>query len=396
VRERKILFISHDGNRTGAPFVLLHFLKWFREHANIPFMVLLRNGGPLEAEFAKLAPTMVFSKEISQPDGVLKRAQALIGGQELVKQRMIARLKKQYLDASIGLIYSNTITNGEVLEVLSDLGCPVISHIHELEFWIRYRTDPKNIKQVLSHTHHYIAGAEVAKENLIQNHGVHAERIDVIYECIPTELEASPHSYALTRQQLGIPPDALVVGAAGTTDWRKAPDLFVQLANSVHRRCRPRTVHFIWVGGETQGRRFEELWHDVRCAGLQDRVHFVGARTNYLDYLACFDVFTLVSREDCFPLVMLEAGLFSKPIVCFDAAGGAKEFVETDCGFVIPYLDVEAMAEKVTMLLKSTELRSELGRRAAYKARDRHDVAVIAPRVLQVIERFFDLKAAEL
>jgi glycosyltransferase involved in cell wall biosynthesis len=127
----------------------------------------------------------------------------------------------------------------------------------------------------------------------------------------------------------------------------------------------------------------------VHCAGLQDRVHFVGARTNYLDYLASFDVFTLVSREDCFPLAMLEAALFSTPIVCFDSAGGAKEFVESDCGFVIPFLDVQAMAEKVAMLLESAELRDDLGRRAANKVRDRHDISVIAPRILQVIKRFF-------
>ena len=31
--------------------------------------------------------------------------------------------------------------------------------------------------------------------------------------------------------------------------------------------------------------------------------------------------------------------------VCFGEAGGAREFVEEDAGFVVPYLDVPAMAE---------------------------------------------------
>ena len=38
------------------------------------------------------------------------------------------------------LIYSNTVTNGELLERLEPLDCPVISHIHELEYWTRWET----------------------------------------------------------------------------------------------------------------------------------------------------------------------------------------------------------------------------------------------------------------
>jgi glycosyltransferase involved in cell wall biosynthesis len=81
---------------------------------------------------------------------------------------------------------------------------------------------------------------------------------------------------------------------------------------------------------------------------------------------------------------VLEGRCFSNPIVCFDAAGGAKELVERDCGFVMPYLDMDAMAEKVVVLLESPELRNEMGRRAANKTHERHDISVVAPRILRV------------
>jgi glycosyltransferase involved in cell wall biosynthesis len=62
-----------------------------------------------------------------------------------------------------------------------------------------------------------------------------------------------------------------------------------------------------------------------------------------LKYFAAFDVFALVSREDPFPVVCLEAASLGKPIVCFNSSDGEKEFVENDCGFVVPDLDIEIM-----------------------------------------------------
>ncbi|MDH6063711.1 hypothetical protein, partial [Umezakia ovalisporum] len=40
--------------------------------------------------------------------------------------------------------------------------------------------------------------------------------------------------------------------------------------------------------------------------------------------------------------VCLEAASLGKPILCFDKAGGEPEFVEDDCGFIVPYLDLDA------------------------------------------------------
>ncbi|NJL53053.1 MAG: hypothetical protein HC930_14205 [Hydrococcus sp. SU_1_0] len=49
-------------------------------------------------------------------------------------------------------------------------------------------------------------------------------------------------------------------------------------------------------------------------------------------------------------------------------AGGEKEFVEDDCGFVVPYLDIQTMADKVILLLDNQDLREkweiELGKKS--------------------------------
>jgi glycosyltransferase involved in cell wall biosynthesis len=64
------------------------------------------------------------------------------------------------------------------------------------------------------------------------------------------------------------------------------------------------------------------------------------------------------------------------------------EFVEHDCGYVVPYLDIECMAAKVTKLLTSAELRQRLGENASQKVRERHDIQISAPKIVDIIHRF--------
>jgi len=64
---------------------------------------------------------------------------------------------------------------------------------------------------------------------------------------------------------------------------------------------------------------------------------------------------------------MLEAASLSKPILCFDKSRVAKEFVGTDCGVVVPYLDINKMAEEIIKTLENSEYPTTLGRNAAKK-----------------------------
>lgn len=368
-----ILFISHYAGRTGAPILLLNFLKWFKANTDIPFEILLKGDGQLRPEFETLGQVMIWPPN-PPPQ---------------TKSTHLAHLREHLRQANIGLIYSNTITNGEVLADLAILNCPVITHVHELEFWINYRAGTQNLNQVKKYTNHYIAVSQAVKQNLVRNLCIPEANIDVVYGFIPTQLDPiNQTTLRHLREQLKIPQEAWVVGASGTTDWRKGPDLFIQLARTIQQRYLEQPVHFIWVGGKKEGPDFETLWHDIKHAGLEAHIHFVGTHPNPLDYFALFDVFTLVSREDPFPLVNLELALLGKPIVCFDGAGGAKEFVQDDCGFVVPYLDIGAMADKVIELLNSPELRQQLGQKAAKKVRDRHDTTIQAPQLLSVIQQF--------
>jgi glycosyltransferase involved in cell wall biosynthesis len=388
---QKILFISHDASRTGAPIFLLNFLRWLKENSDISFEILLKNGGELQREFEAIAPVLLFHQETPVKRGLLTKIRDRIGFQAKAKAAYYKLLKEKLIRDNIGLIYANTVANGEVLAFLSSLGCPTICHVHELEHWICHRTGLKKFELVKRYTQNYIAVSEAVKRNLVENHNIPAEKIYLNYPFIPIHSDSiSPHQQTreLILETLGIPQEAKLVCGSGTTDWRKAPDLFIQLARAVSKKYCENPVYFLWIGGKKEGANFDELWYDVKKLGLEEYIRFLGIQLNPLDYFAASDIFALVSREDPYPLVCLEAASLGKPIVCFDDAGGEKEFVEDDCGFVVPYLDIETMATKVVSLLNCPELCQELGQRAQQKVEQRHNIQVVAHQLLTVIEKF--------
>jgi glycosyltransferase involved in cell wall biosynthesis len=392
---KPLLIVSHDASATGGPVLLLHLLRWLRSETEFDFRVALKKSGVLAEQFSQLAPVVVFGGAArSLPARIVDRVMPNGARNYLIANRFRRALGTD----RYALIYSNTLVNGEVLRLVRDQQCPLISHVHELDYMLWRLASPADLAYSLERTSHFIAGSEAVARNLVDNHGVGAARIDVVHEFIPLdELDSDRLGgpARIIRSELGIPEDAIVAGAAGTLDWRKGYDLFIMMAIEALRAQCPRELHFVWIGGTGIRHIPVEIGHDLRKLGLEQRIHFAGHRSNYLDYIAAFDMLCLTSREDCFPLVMLESAALGKPVLCFAESGGSPEFVQADAGFVVPYLDTRAMAARVLELAANCALRRDLGRRGASRVRERHNVAVIAPRIADIIRRTIGAQSLE-
>jgi glycosyltransferase involved in cell wall biosynthesis len=377
--KKEILFISHEASRSGAPILLLQFLRWFKENTDISFRIILVIGGELEAEFAKLGPTLVFEQKFSPKL------------YERIKTRFFPfdpslRLKQWFVDTNIGLIYSNTVVNGNILEDLKFLDCPIISHAHELEYIIQcYGID--SFEKTKRYTTHFIACANVVKDNLVENHNILSQNISVIHEFTPIDaINENSLNLKLLESELNLSEPTFIVGGSGSSsDWRKGADLFIQLAYIVKSKAKNISIRFVWIGKHQKGAKYLAVQQDIVKADLENYIHFIGSKSNPLDYFSGFDLFALTSREDPYPVVCLESALLGKPIICFDKGGGEPEFVENDCGFVIPYLDLNTMANRIIELYHSPELRQMLGENAKKKVIERHSLEIAASKILEVI-----------
>ena len=220
----------------------------------------------------------------------------------------------------------------------------------------------------------------------MDNHSVPAEQLEAIYAFIDVENEfAGREKRERMRRKLELTPDTVAVFGCGTRDWRKAPDLFVEVAEQL-TASGIQDFRFFWIGAAIPG-EYDDLEDGLERRGVREHVSFLGTQSNPRDFFCAGDIFLLSSREDPFPLVCLEAADAKMPTVCFADAGGMPDFVEDDGGIVVPHGDIRAMSEAVAGLVADRERRESLGRRARQKLLERHTVDIAMPEILHVIRQ---------
>ncbi len=350
---KKVLFIGHDASRTGAPLLLLEVVRWLKYNSEISPHFLLLKGGDLEEEYKSLGPVDFIStgKTLPKYNQILKK----IG---LLKENKIT-LAERYPEDEFPIIYANTIAT---LGCIRDLACEnrkIIHHIHELSYITESFTTVDNFKEISLKTNLYIAASRSVKQYLIDTINICQEKVMVIHEFPISTAIGKVSSRDLVRVELGIPKEAFVIGMCGWPQWRKGPDLFVQIANIVINKKRRDNAYFIWLGGSKETHVAYE--YDLAKLNIESKCFFIEHMQDPEKFYDCLDLYALTSREDPFSVAMLEAGLRSVPIVCFKDSGGATELVQDEGGISVPYVDVEAMSEAVCFYNDNETIKSNHG-----------------------------------
>lgn len=369
--EPLIIFVGHYAGRTGAPISLLRIVEWFAINANHPCIVVLNNGGPLVEEYAKCATVHLWNQPCQPQRDLRNRINAVLRRSGPTEQERLSQHQTAIVSSlsthNVGAIFNNTGVNGHILEALkSVLHVPIISRIPELEAYMRKNNENRSVDRVLALSEHFVAVSQSVKDNLVHRHAVSPERVSVVHgACATSRLVRGAGKL---REKLHIPEDAFVVGGCGTMDWRKGIDLFIQVANRAVKSLDCADTYFCWIGGCVSESTCIEFHYEIELLSLSERLFFLGEVADTAPYLADLDLFLLTSREDPFPLVMLEAARQGVPIVCFEDGGGGPEFVDSTAGITVPMLDVAGMTQAVKDLKGAPELRSVLGRGAYQKS----------------------------
>ncbi len=346
-------------------------------------MVVARDG-PLVVDYERWASVLVASHH-AEPAEPVAAALRRAGHEELAQVASDRWLRHRL--RRVGhhdLVHVNAASPATV-DLLAHLpdserSVPVVAHIHELDIGLRHNLEPEQLDLLLDRADHLVAVSRAVAENLVRHHGVPADRIAVHHGFVDTGHLPVPGERDGLRRRLGIGPDAFVVGSVGLPDWRKAPDLLLQVAWRLRRQHPEIDLHVLWVGGAGDAPDRWQLEDEAERLGLGGRAHFVPDVVDAMPHLGAMDLFALPSRQDAFPLAALEAATAGLPIVCFDT-GGAPELVGEDAGVVLPYPDLDGFAGAVAELAGDRDRRTALGTAAAARVRARHDIEVAAPRL---------------
>ena len=169
-------------------------------------------------------------------------------------------------------------------------------------------------------------------------------------------LVAAPARRGEMRRELGLPPDAPLVGIVARLAPVKAHEVFLAAAKAM-APVRPDIV-FLIVG---DGERRAELETAARASGLGDRVRFLGWRADLDRLYADLDIVVLTSKNEGSPVALIEAMAAGRPVVSTRAGGVEDVVTDGETGVVVPIGDAPAVARAVVDLLEDPSRAARLG-----------------------------------
>jgi glycosyltransferase involved in cell wall biosynthesis len=182
-----------------------------------------------------------------------------------------------------------------------------------------------------------------------------------------TRFRPNSDARSVIRNEIGIAPDALVIGLVARFHPMKDFPTFFQAAA---RFARTRDNAYFVLCGDGVDRDNDAVLNMVGEAGLHDRVRLLGARDDMQDVYPAFDTLALSSAYgEGFPNVLIEAMACGIPCVATDV--GDSRAIVADTGVVVPPRDPDALVcgwETVTSAGRS------LGERARARAVDHYSI----------------------
>lgn len=209
-----------------------------------------------------------------------------------------------------------------------------------------------------------IAVSDAILRNMDQ-HKIRSKAIQRIYDGIDPGLFEGPFHRAEIRKGLGIPPDGKVIGIIGNVRYWKGQRYFLEAFELLSRRHPD--VHGLIAGGWSDLDReyVESLLQRVRDAGLENRVRFLGYRSDIPALLSILDVFVHASVEpEPFGMVLLEAMAAKVPVIATKFGGPAEILDRGRCGTLVPPKDPGAIAEECSRYFTDERRRSDIVEKA--------------------------------
>jgi glycosyltransferase involved in cell wall biosynthesis len=121
--------------------------------------------------------------------------------------------------------------------------------------------------------------------------------------------------------------------------------------------------------------------------GIASRVRFLPWSDNAREIFDEIDIFVLPSRNEGFPLAIVEAMLAARPVVATDV-GSVREAVEHGkTGLVVAVDDVLALREGIARLARDPDLRQQMGEAGRTRALGRFTAAAMAREFERLYER---------
>jgi glycosyltransferase involved in cell wall biosynthesis len=282
------------------------------------------------------------------------------------------QLKKICSELKIDLIHLNDShsINIYILACLAGLKVPAVLHRH-VNIPI---TNP--VKYNYSKIIHIFCVSNEVKKTAAST--ISVDKLSVIHPGIPLQqydlMQKREENFI--KKMFSIPEEATLTGIVSAIAKEKNIDEFIEIANILIEKNK--NNHFIIVGDGS-------LYNTYKTTYSNSHIHFTGFRDDIKEVLSCLDVFLFTSKNEGFPLVLLESMVCKVPVVSHYFPS-ANELVENNkTGFI--YTDIKNAVEKIELLISNNSIRKNITDNA-YQFVQQFDVTLMCK---QIEEKYTEL-----
>ncbi len=332
----KILFINPTGFFTGAEVFLKNLARYFQKtEGYFYFPAKGTLADYLSRDFKVYVPIRTTRPYLGFFLALVARV-FKADVERLYLKRLHRKLKPD-------IWYINTLNSHRFCKMAQEMGIPYVVHFHELPSMYE-RVRPEELKHILSSAKLCIGCSSLVLEKL-QTLG--ARRTGKFFEVV--DIAQVHHDRGLVSKEIEqheiTASTKFTWVMSGSMSYRKGLDFIPQIAERLKD-----VANIVWIGYGRSGFRYY-VEQQIDQFDLSN-VFLVGDKhEDYYAWMDSADGFMLTSREDPFPLVMIEAAALGKPIVSFDS-GGAGEFILPGMGEVVENYNIEAFVQAMQRVMQ--------------------------------------------
>ncbi len=353
MRRKKILFISNKATRNGADRILINAVTYLDRNQFEP-LVLLNTDGSSREEFKSLASTHLFYLDKPGKFSTLIR---------YFLPFVYTFFKKRYFHSLLSrfkpdVLYINTISQNVYVQEALQVPVRKVVHLHEIDFSVMIYFPYRWVNQLMQAADHIIACSGAVRDFFLRNFILEENKLSVVYESIDFRRFDGKMPTVTSYMPERRTPDEVWIGASGQPQFRKGTDLFIEIAHLLMTSQLQKKVRFFWIGGSTklhQDAYMHTMRQLVKRYGLETEVVFMEEKENLDEFYQKIDIYLVTSREDPFPLSMIEAAYYNKKLFGFRVSGVPELLAQTQ-GTIVDVVSARSMAEALQAYVQAGEL----------------------------------------
>lgn len=178
------------------------------------------------------------------------------------------------------------------------------------------------------------------------------------------------------------PKDKVIVATVANFRAQKGHFFLLRVIKKLKALGATDKIHFAWAGEGPLREDLEQKASNMGC----DAIAFLGKIEDIISLLYCSDIFLLPSAEESMPRALMEAMAMGLPCVATNVGGVPEVITHLHNGLIAEYGDEDNFAGEILRLIRSKELRKELGSNARIRISTEFNMELVAKKYIKLFE----------